>query len=184
MHVKKQYQNDPSFTPYNLKFNMKIIRHQLSFFTPSAAYGNMSKVLSLLLSKCEGVLDAPPTSLPVPPEAPPEIPRIIFKSERGDKELTLRLDRIDSVFFRSYDEAITDDEIKKFQKDTLGWVSPLLDSFGIQVNRLGVVFQRAMVVDDSAATYLAQKFCRKEYMTQPFGNSQRFEIHNLKNYKS
>lgn len=162
---------------------MKTVRHQISLFTPGAAYGNMSRVLSLLMSRCADVLDAPPTSLPVPADAPPDIPRIILQSARKDKELTLRLDRVDAAFFRNYEEAISDEELRRFQNEALGWMSPLLEEFGIEANRLGVVIQRAMTIDGSPASFLARKFCRDEYLEQPFGNSRKFEIHNLKNYE-
>jgi hypothetical protein len=98
---------------------MLTIQHQVSFFTPGAAYGNMGRVLSLLLEKSAAILDAPPTSIPVSSDAPTEIPRIILASALRDKQLTLSLERIDCAFIRPISNPITTQEITEFQEAVL-----------------------------------------------------------------
>lgn len=161
---------------------MRTIRHQISFFTPGAVYGNMAKVMTLILSQCGEVLDAPPTSLPVPPDAPPDIPRMIFRSSEGNKELSLRLDRIDAVIVRDYENFITDEDLIAFQSEVISWITPLVEQLGVQISRLGTVFQRVMLTEEPPAIFLSRKYCRDKFLGQPFGNSHKFEIHNLKNY--
>lgn len=164
--------------------DLRLFRYQISFFTPNVLYGNIQKAFRMLTERCEKTLNAKPAVIPLPDDAPKEFPRLILKSESGNKELALRLDRIDCVFNCSFENPISEIEVRRFKREVLQWVSPFVSEFKISVNRLGVVIQKGFEIKEGElpAEYVAKKYCQKKFHIQPFGNAKNFELHCLKNY--
>lgn len=166
------------------QMDLNLFRYQISFFTPNVVYGNIQKAFRRLTELCEKTLNAKPAVIPLPDDAPKEFPRLVLKTESGDKQLSLKLDRIDCVFSSKFENPISEIEVKRFKRDVFQWVLPFISEFKISVNRLGVVIQKGFEIKDEelSAEYVAKKYCQKKYHRQPFGNTRSFELHCLKNY--
>ena len=79
--------------------NIRLDHIQLVLFSPGVVVVNKLKTASALNDVLSGVLDGDPAIIPLPDDAPPEIPRIILKSKDEQYNLKTANSRID-FFFR------------------------------------------------------------------------------------
>lgn len=162
---------------------IQLIRHQISLFFPEAFFGNLQGILMYLLENAGGTLNNQPIILPIPENAPEEIPRIILRSSDNSQELLLKTNRIDIAIARPFEKSISESERVEFEKNATHWLLPLIDNGQIRVNRVGVVMQRAFLPEGiSPGAFISAKYCKDEFLEQPFGNAKNFEINCLKNY--
>ena len=63
--------------------NMKIndLSIQTAFFTPGLIFSDKLSLSAQLIKESGNIFDGDPIMLPIPPEAPPEFPRMILKSK-------------------------------------------------------------------------------------------------------
>ena len=162
---------------------MKLIRHQITLFFSEAFFGNLQGILKFFIDEAGSVLDAQPIILPLPDDAPEEVPRIILRSADHSQELAVKANRVDAAVAKPLEDGISASERIEFEKQCIAWLLPLLDNRGFAVNRVGVVMQRAHQPEGSSpGEFISKKYCRDEYLEQPFRNAKNFEIHCLKNY--
>ena len=151
---------------------------QFTIFTPGLLF-IPSKILGFVLTKWGELFDAAPVSMPLPPEAPSEIPRIILQSSDGRSKLELAPSRANMFWLRQADT----DEIKA--EDFLGLATNLLWEYTATVNgkvgRIAMVLNR-FVKHENPGVFLAQHFCKDKWQTAPFNRPESFEIHAHKRY--
>jgi hypothetical protein len=162
---------------------MKLIRYQISFFTKNAVYSDFNGILKELLERCGSVLNGPPIILPIPENATVDIPRLILRSSSNDQQLLLKSNRIDTAVAKPFENSISEPERLSFDKNTLDWLLPFFKERKIAVNRIGIVMQRAFIPNGTPpGEFISRKYCRDEFLEQPFQHAKNFEIHCLKNY--
>jgi hypothetical protein len=125
-----------------------------------------------------------PTILPIPKDAPIDLPRIVFSSPDKKWSLSLSPERT-NLFFNisptSTKKEINADEFSRIASEFFVNYQKALD---LRVQRTAFVTERSTIRDD-ALTFILDRFCNKELTTkgQPFFNAKRFEIHSLKKYE-
>ncbi|MBW2623589.1 MAG: hypothetical protein JRD68_11845, partial [Deltaproteobacteria bacterium] len=154
-----------------------------SAFTPELNIGNVIGFLNLFQDKSGNLFDGQITSLPISQGAPVEIPRLIIESESQEWKLQLSLQRIDVFFYRkthwsSGDEIVSPNEFIKF---CIKIFSSFKSFTNTRLQRLAYVTERVGEIQDgSPSQYIANRFCKEEYLESPFNNTKSFEIHSLK----
>ena len=162
---------------------IQLIRFQISLFFSEAFFGNLQGILKYFLDKAGDTLNSQPIILPIPENAPEEIPRMILRSSDNSRELQLKTNRIDITITKPFEKGISESERAEFEKSATLWLSLLIDEKKVSANRVGVVIQRAFLPEGiSPGEFISKKYCKEEFLDQPFRNAKNFEIHCLKKY--
>jgi hypothetical protein len=154
---------------------------QFSIFTPVLAFSTGS-VFPKLMTDFGDVFDGDPISIPLPPEAPKDIPRIILKSKDFKIKLEVSENRVNLSRYFNIDET---NEISAFVSFIELWgklTGSYMDFTNATVGRLAVVAVKACECDNPGKA-LAEHFCKPEYLVEPFNRPESFEIHSHKKYK-
>ncbi|MHB9026210.1 MAG: hypothetical protein ACYC7E_18890 [Armatimonadota bacterium] len=121
------------------------------------------------------------TVLPLPAEAPPEIPRVVMRSD--DKEYTLQAmpSRLNLLWHKQQPDSQLDYE--KHIEWVLGALQGYIEKFTIVVGRLACVTRR-YVLDDRPSMTLAEHFCQEKWLaaTGPLNRPDQFELHAFKTF--
>jgi hypothetical protein len=155
---------------------------QVSLFSPDIGTFSQIRVLGYLVAQHQVVFDGPVTSLPLPAEAPPQLPRVIMQSTDGTWRLSAAPARID-VFWNPQDRLYS-------LADTMPFItqcSDIVAEFAVQhpdtrIGRLAFVVHSGVVIS-APAQELIRLFCNERVQAGPLTDSQAFELHNLKRYQ-
>jgi len=152
---------------------------QASLFVSTLVFSS-SKFLRTILDLCSDKFDGNPVVLPIPEDAPREIPRIIL--ERKDKSLKLEISPVRFNLFRYK----TKDEhkvlINEFLKTDVELLNNINKKIGSDCVRLAVVLERYCPRKEPAKD-IATHFCKKNYIKAPFDRPSSFELHSFKKYE-
>ena len=166
------------------RYKMQLIKQQISFFVPSVFYGNLQNVLKYFMEKSGSILDAQPIILPLPEGAPVEIPKFIMRSKDNTKDLQFKVNRIDMALVKPYEVGVSESERKTFEDNAIAWILPFAKEFRVLIDRVGVAIQRALIPEGSTtpSEFISQKYCKQDFLDQPFRHAKSFGIHCLKKY--
>lgn len=131
------------------------------FFRPNISIDKNEKIelLTKIISKCGDLLDGEPTILPIPLDAPPDIPRLQISSKDNSYAYGISLKRSDFGFneIGEPSKKIEDIRINLFKYE-----GELLDIYKDEkawsISRLALVVNYVVELDDFAAKFIAQKF--------------------------
>lgn len=154
---------------------------QVAIFTPDVNAFSQPKILADFITWYGARYNGPVTALPLPDDAPPQLPRVSLQSADAVWKLNVAPQRIDSYWAPPRIEARPDDSIAVVTQ-----CSEVLEQYvrsnSVRVGRLALVLQRAYVIPNPAHA-LIERFCNEESKRAPFNNSESFEIHNHKRYR-
>jgi hypothetical protein len=163
--------------------DFRIYKFLASVFTPELNISSSLKIANLVANLLGKYLGETPSILPIPQDAPPEIPRIIFSSPDKKWKLNISLERT-NLFYEtpptSTDKVISTDE---FSSIASGFFENYQKGLDLRVQRIAIVTERLAMLED-ALDYVLGRFCNEKQITKgrPFFNTKRFEIHSLKKY--
>ena len=153
-------------------------------FTPEFNITNALKIANVVFGIAGERLDGEPTMMPIPQDAPAEIPRIILTS--SDKLLSVSISPVRTNFeFKVPQGAMVEMiDYRSYYSGMAEFFSKYSEALDLKVQRLGYVTERLIVKDD-VISYILERFCRDNQTQKgrPFYNTKRFEIHSLKNYE-
>lgn len=158
--------------------DFKTLSLQFTIFTPYLQF-SPTQVLSKLLERFDSVFNGDPISLPLPPDAPQEIPQLILKD--SDKSIKLEIARSRANFFRylKKDEPVIDED--GFYKNGLNIFDEYIKCVSAKVGRLALITVRFLENDDPSKA-LATHFCKEDLLKTPFNHPESFEVHSHKKY--
>jgi hypothetical protein len=163
--------------------DFKINKILASIFTPEMTIPNSLKLANLVVSIIGEYVGEEPSILPIPQNAPPEVPRILFGSAHDEWSLNISLQRTN--LFYTVDPASAKNRISEedFSLVADTFFGKYQKELSLRVQRLALVTERSSI-GDNALTYMLERFCNTRQMGKgrPFHESKRFEIHSLKNY--
>jgi len=163
--------------------DFKIYKLLAGIFTPELSIASSLKIANLVVNLIGKYVGGEPSILPVPKDAPSEIPRIMFSSSDKKWALNISPERT-NLFYNipptSTEEMIT---IEEFSSIASVFFGDYQRKLGSRVKRIAFVTERLTIRDD-ALDYVLGRFCNEKQITkgQPFFNAKRFEIHSLKKY--
>lgn len=170
---------DESMVPAADQF--RILRCQVSFYTPGMGQFKANRTLAWLLSQYMHVFDGDSATVPVPEAVPAsiEIPRIILKSIDGKHRLHCGPAKFDLVLET---DCISDAEFSSFLNQAAGIGSAYLKKFQLDAGRIACVVNRAFNDSNPAAT-LSTHFCKDEWIKGPLNRPEDFELHAHKTFR-
>ena len=154
-----------------------------SVFTPELTIPSSLKFANLVVSIIGKYVGEEPSILPIPQNAPPEVPRILFGSTDNKWGLNISLQRTNLLY--TVDPASTKERISEedFSSVASMFFGEYQKKLSLRVQRFGFVTERSWI-GDGALNYILERFCDKDQISKnrPFYNAKRFEIHSLKKY--
>jgi len=163
--------------------NFDVFRITASIFTPEFSIGNTSKLINLFQDLSENRFDGELVSLPIPADTSSQIPRIVIKSKEGTWQLEISLERTNISYIKSLVEAQATPNILDFGKEVSKIFGAYKSKTDISIQRLALITERYSKIEkDTPSQYIANRFCKTEFLKQPFNRTTAFEIHSLKKY--
>jgi hypothetical protein len=138
-----------------------------------------SRILKMALDHFSDQFDGDPTVLPLPDDAPKEIPRIVL--ERKDKSMKLEIAPLRLNLFRT--KTRDEDRIvpKEFLSTKTSMLGKIVEDIRADCVRMAIVLERFCPKKDPARD-IATHFSKQQYLKEPFDRPSAFELHSLKKY--
>lgn len=160
-----------------------VTRILTAIFTPDFNIANSLKIANIAISLLGNRLQGEHMILPIPQDAPADIPRITLRSSDKLLSLSISPSRTNLEFrlpLTSIDKGIDNSD---YYSNVSNFFSRFSTELDLKVQRLGYVTDRLIFRDD-ALSFILSKFCNIEQTSKgrPFYNSKRFEIHSMKGY--
>src|SRR5919106_420234 len=147
---------------------------QIAYFLGTIDLSDRLKVASMIKDEIGEVLDGTPTILPMPDDAPLEIPRIVLSSKDKTTALNVAVSRIDYIYKTSEGEQGI--EIKEFQEDFISKVNAinklLFDKLKATSYRLGLIINYQALLKEGGLGFLKTRF-----LGDPKDNSIEVQFH-------
>jgi len=152
---------------------------QATVFTPDGGF-SASKIMKEFYPRHESRFNANPTVLPVPEDAPLEIPRIILEGTSHEWRCQLSPARADVIWRRTQSTAIQVSLSEFFLE--AGKI--LLQYTGLLNTRIGRVsgLTTRFSEHETPGLFLARHFCKERWDTAPFNRPENFELHAHKKF--
>ncbi len=159
-----------------------VIKFMCVIFTPEFNIANSLKLANDALELLGERLDGSSSVLPVPQDAPAEIPRVQLTSKDKKWNLTISLVRTDFI----HSPAIEDTEVlnmEKFSAIASKFFCGFKEKNELRVQRLAFITERMSLKGE--ASYIVNKFCKDEFKDKggPFSGVDGFQVHSFKKYK-
>jgi hypothetical protein len=149
---------------------------QGTFFAPSSRF-LPTRILSKLSERFQSQFDDIPTVLPLPDDAPPEIPRIVLKSKDKQWSLEAASWRLNYRWVQmSEAQEIT---LESFCKRFLDLVEFFVAIERPRIGRMALVLARYIIVEQPADV-ISRHFCRDLSQKKALADLANFEIHALR----
>lgn len=160
----------------------KIHIHNLNMFiyTPELLF-NKNGILALMIEKYPDVFDGDTVSIPIPDDAPEEIPRIILRSKDDTTRCEIAKSRF-SISCGPADDLYIDTQIESFLDFCHKIIETYVTYTKATIGRLAIVISKYIDQADPQNT-LAGHFCKDQWLQEAFTNLFEFEIHALKKIK-
>lgn len=153
---------------------------QLTAFAPPGQTLSIAKLLRGAITRWASEYDGDPVSLPLPPEAPAEIPRLLLSNSSGTQRIEASLNRITSI--SSTDNSQSPLDVLPTAERLAERLGQLFSLTDLSPARAGLVLQRVAPVTSPAGTLLAQHFFKDRWLSQPFNRPETLELHSHKRY--
>jgi hypothetical protein len=151
---------------------------QNTLFTPGFSFITHKTLVELLQIK-PGMFDGDPVVLPLPSDAPPELPRIILQDKTGSLKLEVAPLRINFHRIKiNEDDKVNIHDSMLLAADIL---KDYLDKSGAKCGRIATVLKRFSLKDDPSIE-IANHFCKEKFLRMPFDRPASFELHARKRY--
>jgi len=162
----------------------KLYKIMATIFTPEFSITNTYNLVSTFQTLSNNRFDGELISMPVPPDAPSQIPRLNLKSKNGTWQLEVSLERTNLIFFKPVNLSVPMPSLFEFSEIAGNIFRAYKGKTKIVIQRLALITERyAVIKENTPSQFLATKFCKNEYMKQPFNRTSAFEIHSLKKYE-
>ena len=152
---------------------------QTVVYTPDmtlAASRFIASVMKYYGERYDGEIEA----VPLPPNYPPDLPRVVLRSLDSVYRAEASLSRVNSIWQRPA-KLIGGVDIAELARECSNVQAEYVKSSKMRVGRLALIVNRVLLHDDPAKT-LITRFCNPTTIIEPFNRSTAFEIHNHKQY--
>lgn len=162
------------------KLSMEIVALQSAFFVTNVNLSDKLDVANKIKRGLTNILDGDPTVLPVPNDAPLEIPRIILTSKNKTFTCNIAPERIDFVINKS---KVTETQLsvnleEEILKNSETLADLIVKSLRWRVHRLALISRFRYKPEAGVLSFM------KNLLSEEFGdNSAELEIHKLRHLK-
>jgi len=152
-------------------FNISSI--QCSIFTPGFSF-RPAAFLMYLLEHWGNKFDGKPLSMPIPDDAPPEIPSIVLTSKDGSLKMDVSRSRTNVYWNKTSSEV--NPEVLSVIDEMNGILRDIIKEQGVSAGRLAFILNRFAPVED-VAKMLAAHFCKEKWLATALKQPENFELH-------
>lgn len=157
------------------------LSYQAVVFTPELQL-NINRVIAELVGKYSDRFNGDPVVIPIPPDAPREIPRIILKNQDESWKAQFSSTRLDIIWLRNY---LKNDVLDI--TDFLNYSDKIFSSYReltkTRFGRLALIINRIQKSSDPGKE-LASHFCKQQWLqSKALNRPENFELHAFKKYK-
>lgn len=147
---------------------------QIAIFTSSIDMSNKLKLAQSLTCLKKISFAGDPTILPIPADAPIELPRIILKNEDNSFNLNVSLTRTDLIF---KNVTVGDDGVpvsklediqSKLTRGTVEIADILKGGYFAHLNRVGVIAKFIIKLSQSSKKFMFTRFIKSKTLKEPF----------------
>jgi hypothetical protein len=132
-----------------------------------------TRSLAIVFATWDSLADADLMSMPLPDDAPVELPQVVLTS----KDKALRLDLSKGVIVLTWDTTIgTDTPIADLLILVADLFTKLLQASETALGRIGMVLERTAEIDNPGMA-LAKQLARAELLSGPLNRPEGFEFH-------
>ncbi|MEW6409668.1 MAG: hypothetical protein AB1488_06090 [Nitrospirota bacterium] len=156
--------------------NIRLDNTQLVLFSPGIIIVDKLKVANAINNILSGLFDGDPIILPLPEDAPPEIPRIKMGSKDGRYNLSIAKSRLDFIFKYEEDKRENLFPIPGLFEKFLTIFQYLKENIYTQITRTATVTNWIIELENPAAEFLLSKYIRSE---TPIIKPYELELHYL-----
>ena len=166
---------------------LAIVESQLVYFISKRQVSGLEQLATRLREKLKIQFKSLALSMPIPENAPPEIPRIVLATPNNDQQVQVSLNRV--TLLRSYAKKNTFEDAMAFLDTYWKPIATELLEQGKGIERIGFIIRMFAKVEEPLAT-LSRKFLLLDFgELQDFGvrfnvrrNEGNYEINNLHQY--
>lgn len=158
--------------------DFRVFSCQLSLFY-NILTTQVSRILREVLDNFGDAFDGDPLSMPIPQDAPPDIPRVVLTNKTPRTKLEICLSRINFYQFKIDDSDNID--IGEFYKTYSDLCFKLAELLNAPPNRLGAFLVRR-AEPDNPGILLARHFCQDKWKEKPLNRPEFFELHAHKKF--
>lgn len=161
--------------------DFRIVKFMGVIFTPGFNISNSLKLANDALELLGERLDGSSSVLPVPQDAPAEIPRVQLVSKDKKWTLTISLVRTDLIHSPNIEGAEVL-SLEEFGTIASKFFCGFKEKNDLWVQRLALITERLSF--ESEASYIVTKFCKNGLRQKkaPFSRVDGFQVHSLKKY--
>ncbi len=167
---------------------IKLRSFQVALFSNMISFDSKIDYASKIIAASGGIFDGEPAILPIPNNAPPEIPRIVVKSKDEKYVCNTSINRIDLFFNPRKD---TEEDLSNIKKDYLSLLLKIInflnETYKFKVFRIGIVANMILELKESANTFITSKYLKEaSLISNTFEAQLNFlnKIELLKRYKA
>lgn len=157
----------------SLPFQLKSIQLALFVRNLAAVLANNSAGFAGSLTETITELSTNPTILPIPGDAPPDIPRIMLKSEDREYECNVSSRRID-FFVKNLGNLAIGDFWEQEVLPKIQLLSNFVVNRTLQVSRVGFIANTEAETAVNVSDYLRENFIREDRLRDPLELKIRF----------
>lgn len=159
------------------------IKLMASIFTPEFSFNDKLALLNLIQDVSGKKFDGDLFSTPIPQDAPAEIPRFILSSADGSWKLEVSLIRTNLIYVHNAFTPVIDPDALGFATYAHDFFRSYKKAVKTRAQRLAFIIERVAAIEGTTpAQFIADTFCKDEYLNEPFNNTNSFELHSLKKY--
>jgi len=134
---------------------------QVALFSNLIIPDNKLEFVSKLISTSNNIFNGDPVILPIPNDAPPEIPRIIVKSKDERLVCNVSMNRLDLFFNpKSETDALLDNIHDNFFGQIIKIINFLNEIYHIKIFRVGIVANLILNLKESSNIFIARKYLK------------------------
>jgi hypothetical protein len=161
----------------------KAAKFQSSVFTPDLSISNSLRFLNAVAELLGDRVGKNPHVLPIPQDAPSDIPRIQFSSPDTKWRVNISLARTDLIYLSPTISEETKVGIGEFSATSCGFFPKYQETLDLRIQRLAFVTER-FLPHENATRSIINRFCKQEQCEKgrSFHNAKKFEIHSYKRY--
>jgi hypothetical protein len=152
---------------------------QVAIFTPNFSFLT-PRVLSEVFQINPGAFDGDPVVLPLPEDAPVDVPRIILQTKDGTEKFEASPARIN---YHRVRRGMDDNfDAQEFVSAAADFCIEYLRRTKAECGRVAAILNR-FAFNDHPGKEVANHFCKQEFLETPFDSPKEFQIHSLKSYR-
>lgn len=152
-----------------LQFGVRSLQGVLFF--SNFAYGTKLNLVNALNKSIPVLFEKDPTFLPIPDDAPPEIPRIVLSNKTGEFQCNISVNRIDFFYYERKEPILFDEVFQKAYPLYKDLFVAIKSNFNPSIDRMSLVTKLFSALSESSVNLIMKLFLKERMFGNPYSLS-------------